>query len=84
MILTNQDMENGVSRSMPNIEMNESQYLPTNINSKKTRLGKNIWGKMNWCYCEHIGGTHYEPIGNFMGTYWEQKSAKNQTSLDPP
>jgi hypothetical protein len=71
MILKNQDIENGVSRSMPNIKICESQYLPTNINSKRTRLGQNIWGKMSWCYCEHIGGTHYEPIGNFMGTSWE-------------
>jgi hypothetical protein len=76
-------MANGVLRSMPNIEMCESQYLPTNIDSKRMRLGKNIWGKMSRCYCEHIGGTHYEPIGNFMGTSWEQKNAKNP-SLNLP
>jgi hypothetical protein len=61
----------------------EFQYLPTNIDSKKTRLGKSIWGKMNWCYCEHIRRTHCEPIGNFMGTSWEQKKYKKSNKPGP-
>lgn len=77
-------MANGVSRNMPKIEICESQYLPTNIDSKKTRLDKNIWGK----WVGVIVNILEEHIMNPLGISWEhignKKNATNPTSLDPP
>jgi hypothetical protein len=58
------------------------EYLhiwPTYIDEKGRTLGQTYGIKVR-CYWEHPWGTHWEPIGNMKGTWWEQRKKEKNPS----
>jgi hypothetical protein len=61
-----------------------SSFWPTYIGEKGRTLGK-TYGIKPGCYWEHPWGTHWEPIGNLMGTkekWMEVESWSNKKKWD--